>query len=1101
MTSFNSFISDLEKKFPEETRTDALSFAADVFVGLIFTVFLYSYFIAQGAINPDSTYIHVVFLTFIFGVIASLTIWIRQYLDLAVMVYFTIATICVSFLVLRFGIVASFQTLFLLIAMVPMMYLRRRMKFALFIYSALSIVFYSLIFGKFEPTTIADANMMVEINRLVSTISLPMAIILMYKFSYTINIKSNKEKKAKILVLNQLEETQRLNKQLVEAQQELHQQKQFLNKILDMNPSLIFSRNQQGEITLVNKAATEAFGLTVGQSINDFSASFLALERRLEEPNLLPHDPFELRLSNDEKRIMQASKVPIYSESGTLDEHLNVITDITSSLAKSEAQLKKERKFRLLFENGAIGWLEINLAPLNEQVQQLYNSGLSISEIANREDIKEFFLNPAYYMMLNQRLLEIAEVNSSHEFIENFELMMGENLMLFIESEVETLIEKRPNFQIEIKINTYKKQAKYLYITTYYPQDGDFSGVIYSVLDITAQKSFEKQLQAQLNFVNSLIETIPNPIFYKNTEGVYTGCNSSFSEYLGISADLIIGKTDYDISLKHLADQYHEADLKLMAQKGKQVSETQLKYADETLHDVIIYKSAFQDGKGKPLGLIGSILDISERKTMENELRKREEHFRMLFEGSPLGIALEIGKGGTFNSVNLKVCEMLGYSAEELEKLTFMDITHPNDRALHAEDFKKLWNNEIKEFSLEKRYLRKDNSILWAHVNVSNVYDRNGGLISHVAMISDITEKKKAMEELAKNEAFLKAYLETLPDLKFLMDKDGTYLKYFPSANADQDLAVPYHQFIGKRMEEIIPIDIAKPSTERIKLAIESKTVQTIEYTLNLPHGIEYFEARMNAIDDQVAVVVVRNISKIKQAQAELEASNDALRKANEELDRFVYSASHDLRAPITSVLGLVELSKNEEVSTSVKLYLDLMEESLHKLDNFIKDIVHYSRNSRLGPQLKEVNLKELIEDSLRHHSFMTNADKIQQIIDIKGSSSCRTDESRLRIVVNNLVSNAFRYADLRKSPSYLKIVIHITSSEIRLVFEDNGIGIPQTHQDKIFEMFHRANDNSKGSGLGLFITKECIEKLEGKISVKSVERKGTTFSILLPNH
>jgi len=224
---------------------------------------------------------------------------------------------------------------------------------------------------------------------------------------------------------------------------------------------------------------------------------------------------------------------------------------------------------------------------------------------------------------------------------------------------------------------------------------------------------------------------------------------------------------------------------------------------------------------------------------------------------------------------------------------------------------------------------------------------------------------------------------------------------------------------------------------------------------------------------------------------------NIELTKTNQELDRFVYSASHDLRAPLTSMAGLIHLAQRD--TEDAPTYLSLMEERLKVMDNYFKDIVEFSRNARLEVSLSKISLKAVIEEVVNTLKYSTDTSKVQIEIKMDAGLKIKTDESRLRVILNNLIGNAFKYQDLSKSNPYLKVQAAIQDDQCIIRIEDNGIGIHHDHHIKVFEMFYRANDSAAGSGLGLYIARETADKLKGKISFESTYGLGTTFIVSLP--
>jgi signal transduction histidine kinase len=252
-----------------------------------------------------------------------------------------------------------------------------------------------------------------------------------------------------------------------------------------------------------------------------------------------------------------------------------------------------------------------------------------------------------------------------------------------------------------------------------------------------------------------------------------------------------------------------------------------------------------------------------------------------------------------------------------------------------------------------------------------------------------------------------------------------------------------------------------------------------------------YSHARANA----------RTENKLKRLNLRLHSQNRQLKKTNTELDSFVYKASHDLRSPLTSLLGLIAISRLESDLEKLKAYGELQEKLIRKLDTYIQDILAISRNSNQDLRREVIRFDQLMEQSLEQLHYLEQYARIEKIIHLpETGTSFYSDAPRISIVLNNLLANAMRYADLAKERPYFQLDIRITSQQAVIELTDNGIGIEDKHLKHIFQMFYRATDKTPGSGLGLYIVGEVVEKLGGSIEVTSQEGKGTRFLICLPN-
>ncbi|UII28567.1 ATP-binding protein [Fulvivirga maritima] len=224
------------------------------------------------------------------------------------------------------------------------------------------------------------------------------------------------------------------------------------------------------------------------------------------------------------------------------------------------------------------------------------------------------------------------------------------------------------------------------------------------------------------------------------------------------------------------------------------------------------------------------------------------------------------------------------------------------------------------------------------------------------------------------------------------------------------------------------------------------------------------------------------------------------LTKINKELDWFIYSASHDLTAPIKSMRGLLNIMLIEEQKELYDRYLPLLQKSLSQLETFTKELIDFSRNARAEVSRDPIQFKKLISVVIENFRFLDNFEHISISIETgKEADQFITDSLRLRVILTNILSNAVNYHDLEKSEPFIKISSYRDNGSIFIKVNDNGQGINSAMQPNIFNMFYRANENSKGSGLGLYIVKEAVDKIGGKISLASDLGIGTTVTLEIP--
>lgn len=245
------------------------------------------------------------------------------------------------------------------------------------------------------------------------------------------------------------------------------------------------------------------------------------------------------------------------------------------------------------------------------------------------------------------------------------------------------------------------------------------------------------------------------------------------------------------------------------------------------------------------------------------------------------------------------------------------------------------------------------------------------------------------------------------------------------------------------------------------------------------------------------AAVTGRVFTDLQGVEKKLRGQFKELETANTELDRFVYSVSHDLSAPLKSILGLVNIGRVDVIDPNSKQYFTKIESSVRKMEDFIGEVLDYSRNKRLELEVESVKIRELVTDIWNN---LKDAEGYQQItLDLTSVSepTVVTDKIRLKIIINNLLSNAIKYQ--KQTPGnkpWIKVSTYTLSGKFILEIADNGEGIAADLQPLIFKMFYRGNEKSKGSGLGLYIAKEAAEKLNAVLDVSSVLGEGTKFTL-----
>ena len=256
---------------------------------------------------------------------------------------------------------------------------------------------------------------------------------------------------------------------------------------------------------------------------------------------------------------------------------------------------------------------------------------------------------------------------------------------------------------------------------------------------------------------------------------------------------------------------------------------------------------------------------------------------------------------------------------------------------------------------------------------------------------------------------------------------------------------------------------------------------------------IRFTNARLKILETRLNSIVDARTKEL------LDANNE-LNQINRELDMFVYSTSHDLRAPLASILGLINIYEKEEDEEQKKGIMSMMRISVIKLDNFIKDIINYSKNTRLDITRDKIDFELLSREIFQSLKYIEGAEDMEFEVKVEEEENFYSDEKRLNVLLNNLIANSIHYRSLNGRSPYIKLTISTNKKYASIEVKDNGQGIDKNHLERIFDMFYRASETAVGSGLGLYIVKETISRLDGKIEVESETGVGTIFKIQIPN-
>lgn len=484
--------------------------------------------------------------------------------------------------------------------------------------------------------------------------------------------------------------------------------------------------------------------------------------------------------------------------------------------------------------------------------------------------------------------------------------------------------------QITDYLDRYEDYAEIIFIPA-------FLFFIYSYSmkqEMNMRAKTEAKMHEQYRFVQTLLHTVPNPIFYKDTDGRYIGCNRAFEQFFGMPKEALIGRTVYDMGPKQIADKYFEKDNELFQQPGTQVYEGKVKDKNGVLKEVIFNKATFNDESGNIAGLIGVIADITKRKQMEQSVKESEERFRSLFDNASVGIAL-VDRDGYVLMANDADCNFLGYPREELVGMHLSEFTYPGDLQVDRELYESLMKRENSSYAIDKRYVRKDGTVVWGRLSVSLIRDEEDRPKYTAIICKDITEQRKGEEALIKAKEQYEKVVEDLPDL-ICRYKQDTIITFVNEAYANY-FGKSRDELIGTSFLQLVPPESHKYIRTRISSLSEISPVTSMEHEAIAPDGkLRWQLWRDRALFDSSGNVV--EIQSIGQDITERKEAEKKLQESRAFLQTVIDSVAEPIMVIGTDFKVVMMNRAACEFSGGDKKELPFCYEVFHKEDQQCKD-------------------------------------------------------------------------------------------------------------------------------------------------------------------
>jgi PAS domain S-box-containing protein len=869
----------------------------------------------------------------------------------------------------------------------------------------------------------------------------------------------------------------RIDQKRQQAHEALRENRARLNALIMATSDGVYSMSPDWQQMI--RMEGRDFLASVERPIDDWLINFIPVETQsmvLEEINraITTKSKFEL----EHKVIRQdgsigwtlSRAIPVLDKSGEIMEWLGIAHDIT------------ERKNT-----------ELALLTSEKTLSDIYNSmseGLSISQIIYDAEGKavDFVLidaNPAFERITGQKVNDIKGIKASERY--------STPIAPFLDIWARVASSGEP-----IHFETYFPPFnKYLSASAFSPEKGKFA-VLFR--DVTERKRNEEVLAFQAQ----LLSEVNDAVFSSDSNFTLTYWNQSAEKMFGWTQEEVLGHPSGELLKPTIDASTVDKERWRLKNEGSWIGEGKFMRKDGTYFFAEINSKTLKDADGKYAGQIVAARDITERKRVEEELRESEEKYRRIIETANEGIILG-EPDGTITFVNRKMADMLGYSVDEIigkSGLNFLAEDQKEKVLANRTKLKK--NGDIKD---DFCFRRKDGSLLWTICSTAPIINSKGEHTGNIAMHTDISDRKRA-EEVS---AFQSRLLSEVNDAVF--SSDPNFMVTYWNQAAEKMFGWTKEEVLGHDSGKLLNPKTNVSSLEEVRSKLKNEGYWIGEWQLVRKDGTSFFaEINSKTLKDAEGkyagqIIVARDITERKQAQAEIIAAKEKAEESDRLKSAFLANMSHELRTPLNSIIGFSDLMMDPFFDSNEKSkYSEIINTSGNNLLMIINDIMDISKIE--AGQVQVINqmfsVSKLITELKEEYSLKANQKGIEIILDPLSPAEevfIESDRTKIRQILVNLVGNAIKFTE----KGFVGLGWKINGNLIEFHVKDTGIGVSADYQTQIFERFRQVESSETrkygGTGLGLAISKSLTELLGGTIWMESIEGEGSTFYFTVPVH
>ncbi len=844
-------------------------------------------------------------------------------------------------------------------------------------------------------------------------------------------------------------------------------------QLVESTPDLVWAIDLQGNLTYCNPAIHELLGYDISEIVSNQTFKHLhpddetAIREMLKQciAQKVGWQNTDIRQihKNGSVRSFESTGSPLFDSEGQLTGFSGIDRDVTGYKQAMEALRENENRLQTLFNTMAEG--VILIAP-DGQIVQANQAAESILGLSRPDIEKRNYIAADW---------EILRFDGSPMPTDE---MAGPRAFQ----------EKQPIRNTGMGVRRPDGTVTWINVsaTPLLNDKGEIKGVVGTFSDISARKEVEDLLkQTHFNY-ESFFNTIDNFLFILDIQGNIIHVNSVVIDRLGYTREELSGKSVLTV---HPPEHRDEA--------GRIVADMLTGKADHCPVPLMT-KSGMQipvetrvvpgSWNGQP-AIFGVTKDIS-------KLKLSEEKFSKLFHLNPSACCLSDLEDHTCLEVNDAFYALFGFERNEVIGKTALDLgilsTGTTNSILQKED---KHGNVV---NVEADLKTKQGDTKHVLLSAENIYIQEKKL--RYTVVHDVTELKKAQKALMESETHARALIEAIPDLVFVLDKQGVFLDY---KSANEDLAYQTGSIIGKKNRDIMPFQFADLLDEQISRTLKTGEVQTFEYQLNLPSkGVREYEARMVVGGEGVVIAIVRDVTDRNQSEMEIRVKNEALYNLVREKDKFFSIIAHDLRSPFQTLLGFTRMMV-EELPTLRLDEIQKMAVNMRTSANKLYNLLEWSLMQRNMTTFSPVPFlcKNQVAEIMQ---FVLNPASLKEIeitsfipVDLTLVADIKMFESLMR----NLLFNAIKFT--HKGGKIFIGASLVTGNFVEISIRDTGIGMNKLTIDNLFrldkQILRKGTEGEPSTGLGLLICKDFVDKHRGEIRVESEVGKGSIFYFTLP--